>query len=264
MHRQLLAAAVVLCASQSLFAQAVNATGPGTLTIAIGRIQENRRDDADSPIAYAGSGPGGRIAYSWSRPGHRAYIELDGEAATLAPVATISQPDLPPLQESFDSFSLRWGIEWQQPRFPGRWGELALGLEFGAALTLDRHLYPGQGTSEQSFDLGVASVAPTARWTRRIARGEITAKLGVPLLALVDHPYADVRYATQVMSFRLASVERLRQADGSVAYEFAFSRRFALRAEYRLTAFALDDSEPIRRVAQTLSLGISRRLGASR
>jgi hypothetical protein len=261
MIRQLAAAAAVLWAWHTASAQAGDATRGGTLTVTIGAIQEYRRDDADSPIAYAGTGPAARIEYERIRPERRDYFALSGGAATLTPVGTVSDVDIPPLQEGFDAFDIRAGMQWRQRHLSRALGELSLGVEFDAALTLVRHAYAGQGTSHQSFDLGIATVAPTARWSRRVGAGDLVATIGVPLIALLDHPYADVRYAAQVTHFRLASLSSLRQADGGVSYEIAAGRGAGIIAQYRLSVLALDDFEPIRRVSQSLSLGMIRRFG---
>lgn len=258
-----LAVALLVCSSGFARAQEAPNRGSG-LTVSFVRIQENRRDDADSPIAYAGSGPGGRIEYEGDRPGRRTYFALSGGGSTLTPAAAVGQADIPPLQEGFDAFDLRAGTQWHAGPLPGVHGDLFIGVEADAAITLVRHAFAGQGTSHQSFDLGVATIGPTARWSRRTRSGEFAASLGVPLVALIDHPYADVRLAAQVSRLRIESLSRVRQADGGLSYELALGGGTGVVAQYGLSVFVLDDLEPIRRVSQSLSLGFTRQFGRLR
>src|SRR5690242_14909863 len=102
--------AVALLVFSSAFARAQEVPNPSsTLTVSFGRIQETRRDDADTPIAYGGSGPGGRIRYERTGPERRTYVALSGGGSTLTPAASVARPDIPPLQEGFDAFDLRAG-----------------------------------------------------------------------------------------------------------------------------------------------------------
>ena len=225
MHGRLIGAAALLCASLPLCAQTSGDAARGTLSASIGTVLENRRDASDSPVAYGGSGIGGVIEYDRTTFTRRRYFSLGGGAATLSPSSPMASPEIWPMQESFAEFALKAGMEWLPRSQSGRFGALALGVELSAGATIVLHHYPGLDTSLQSFDLGVASIAPTARWTRRLGSGTLAASLAVPLIAWVDHPYGDVRYATQAMRIRFAPPSQLHAADGSISYEFAAGNR---------------------------------------
>jgi hypothetical protein len=96
---------------------------------------------------------------------------------------------------------------------------------------------------------------------RRIGAGDVAASLAVPLLAWVDHPYADVRFATQLMNVRYAPLSRFHQANGEIAYDFTPGSRTGFVASYRIDLVELNDLQPVHRVSQSLTLAVVRRLG---
>jgi hypothetical protein len=253
------AAAALLLASNSLCAQTRGDSTRQSLTVSLGLLQENRRDDADSPLAYKGIGPNALVGYDWSRGARHWHLELGAGGANLSPVMSV-QADIPP-QETFNLFSLAGGMDWRLRGGSARIGTFALGFEVAATVTLVRHLYPGQALSQQNFDLGVITAAPIIRWKRRLFSGELAASLAVPLLAGVDHPYSDVRFASQFSEVHFAPLSRFRQANGAVSYAIAATRRIDVVATYHLDAMQLDETQRVHRVSQSLSVGLMTRLG---
>jgi hypothetical protein len=253
MHRKFLAATALLCAWQPLRAQDQSGPISRALTISAGIYQENRRDAADSPLAYSGNGPGGRIDYDWTRGSRRWHFALSGSTSNLAPSTSLQQ-DVPST-EAFHSFGVEVGTDWRLNHVASRIGSLAVGVEFASNVTIAQHLYAGQDLSEQSFDLATITLAPTVRWTKRAGPGEFRASLAVPLLAWVDHPYGDVRFATQFSEVHFVSPAQYRQATGGLTYAFHPERRYGATAAYRLSVFDLSDVEPVRRVSQSLTIG---------
>ena len=79
------------------------------------------------------------------------------------------------------------------------------------------------------------------------------------MLAWVDHPYADVRFATQFSEIHYASPAQYRQAAGAFTYAFHPLSKYGATAAYRLSVFDLNDIEPVRRVSQSFSIGFVRR-----
>jgi hypothetical protein len=224
-------------------------------------VQDTRRDAADSPLAYAGNGTGARIDYDRVRDGSRLHVSLTAGGSTLTPSGSVPLPDIP-LEEAFSLYALEAGMEWRLRGAAARSSDFALGVEFGSTITLARHLYAGQDMAQQNFDLGVATLGPTARWTRRVGAGQVAASLAVPLLAWVDHPYADVRFATQLMHVHFAPLSQFRQANGELSYAFRPESRTGITASYRIGMLELDGLEPVRRVSQSFSVGVVRRFGA--
>jgi hypothetical protein len=262
MRTLFLAATALLLASKSLCAQARADSTRRSLTVSLGALQENRRDDADSPLAYTGKGPAALIGYDWARGARHWHIELGGGGANLAPVAAVVA-DTPP-KETFNIFSLAGGMDWRLRGGSARTGTFALGFEAATTVTLVRHLYPGQELSQQNFDFGLLTLAPVVRWKRRLFAGEIAASVAVPLLAAVDHPYADVRFASQFSELHFASLSRFHQANGAISYAAAIARRLDILAMYHLDVMQLDETERVHRVSQTLTVGLVTRLGALR
>jgi len=261
MRELLSAAAAVLCAWSTVRAQAGDGPTQRALTISLGVAQETRRDDTDSPLAYSGAGPAGQIAFDWTRAARHGYVSLSASEATITPRVSPAEADVPP-EEAFNSYAFEAGMDWRFRGGSARAGEFALGAEFGATFTLARHMYAGQDLSQQNFDLGVATLGPVARWTRRVGAGDFTASLGVPLIAFVDHPYADVRYATQLMNIHFVPLSQFHQANAGLSYAFRPESRIGVTATYRVGIMELDDLEPVRRVAQSLSVGVVKRFGA--
>jgi hypothetical protein len=232
-----------------------------SLAVSLGAFYENRRDDADSPLAFSGSGVGERIDYARARAGRRWYFSLDAGSATVTPVASgvVGQRE-----EGFGAYSLDAGTDWRLRGSSERTGEFALGVQLGATLTVTRHYYSSDDLTEQTFDLGVITLAPAARWSRQLGTGIFTAALALPLLAWVDHPYADVRYANQFVQFHFVPLTRFHQADCILSYEFNPHGRYGVMASYRADAIELDELEPVRRFTQSLTVAVVRRFGPLR
>ncbi len=255
-----LAATALLFATNSLCAQARGDSTRQSLTVSLGALQENRRDDADSPLAYTGKGPDALIGYDWSRGARHWHVELESGGANLAPMSDV-QGDTP-LKETFNVFSLAGGMDWRLRGGSGQMGTFALGFELATTVTLVRHLYPGQALSQQNFDFGEITAAPIIRWKRRLFSGDLAASLAVPLLAGVDHPYSDVRFASQFSEVHFAPLSRFRQANGAISYAIAATRRMHVVASYHLDVMQLDETQRVHRVSQSLTIGLVTRLGA--
>ena len=260
MRKLVLAAAALLLASEGLCAQARSDSTRQLLTVSLGGLQENRRDDADSPLAYTGKGPAALIGYDWTRGPRHWHLELGSGGANLAPVTAV-QADTPP-KETFNLFSLAGGMDWRLRGGSPRTGAFALGFDIATTVTLVRHLYPGQALSQQNFDFGLITAAPVIRWKRRLFSGELAASVAVPLLAWVDHPYSDVRFASQFSEVHFAPLSRFRQATGAISYAIAATRRSHIVAAYHLDVMQLDETERVHRVSQSLTVGLVTRLGA--
>ncbi len=153
-------------------------------------------------------------------------------------------------------------MEWRVDRGRSPLGEFAFGAEFGAMFTVARHQYAGQDLSQQDFDFGALTLGPTARWTRRVGPGDLSAMLAVPVIAFVDHPYADVRFAKQFGDLTFEPLTKFHQASGEVAYAFWPGSRIGLTATYRAGAMELDDFSPVHRVWQSIAIGVVKRFGA--
>lgn len=251
-----------MCAWTPARAQNGGDSSRQSIALSFGGIQENRRDESDSPLAYGGAGPGARIDYDWSRAARHWYASFAAGWATVTPTASGLAAPRP--EEDFSSYALVSGMDWRLHGSSARVGQFTLGVQFDATVTITRHLYAGQDLSEQTFDLGVVTLAPAATWTRRVRGGELEAALAIPLLAWVDHPYADVRFGSQLLEPRFAPLSEFHQANGGVSYAFNPESRYGVTAAYRIDIMELNDLEPVRRAAQSISIALVRRFGALR
>lgn len=249
----------MLFASRSAFSQTISETATHALTISIGAIQETRRDDTASPLKYSGLGRGAQVDYTWERGGRSAYASLSAGASTLTPSPSVSaaQPE-----GDFSAFAVTTGLRWRLSRDSTGKNEFALGAEFSAAATVTRQMYDDPTQGEHTFFFGDVSIAPTARWRRRLGVGVFGATVAVPLLAWVQHPYADVRVANGLANLRYASPSQFRQAKGEVSYAFRPDDRIGVNAAYRIGLLQLNDLQPLRSVSQTFSIAVVTRFGA--
>jgi hypothetical protein len=251
----------LLCAPSVVCAQARDSAGT-SLTVWAGALGENRRDAADSPLAYSGSGPFGRLDFDWTGATRHGYVSLSAGGATLGLTGSVEESTPP--QEVFSVFTLEGGIDWRLHGAGHRQSDFSLGVQFVTSVTVTRHLYANEDLSEQSFDLGVLTLAPVGRWSHRFGSGELSASLAVPLVAFVDHPYADVRFPAQFSRIRYTAPSQYHEADGAVSYLYRPQSRYGGLVTYRLEAFGLEGVDPVHRVSQSLSLGIVRRFGVRR
>ena len=230
-----------------------------SLTLSLGAFNEFRRDDADSPLAYSGTGLGERIDYARNRADRRWYFSLAAGSATVTPTSSgvTGQGE-----EAFGAYTLGVGTDWRLRGSSTHGGEFALGVQLDATLTVTRHRYTSQDLTEQTFDLGTVTLSPAARWSHDLGAGVFTAALAIPVLAWVDHPYADVRFANQFVELHFAPVTRFREADGVLSYEFRPHGRYGITAAYRVDAVELDELQPVRRFTQSLAVTVARRFGA--
>jgi hypothetical protein len=259
MRRLLLIATGLSFASRSALSQTAGETAMQTLAISLGANWEMRRDDTASPLMYSGTGRGTQIDYTWERAGRSAYASLSAGALTLAPSRPVSDPQP---EEAFSTYTVETGMRWRLPGGPGRTNELAFGAEFAASAIVTRHMYEDPNQSEQTFFLGDVTLGPTGRWRRRLGMGIVAATLTVPLLAWVQHPYADVRVANGLANLRYASPSQFRQAKGELSYIFRPEDRFGLTAVYSFGLLQIDDLQPVRSVSQSLSIAVVTRFGA--
>jgi hypothetical protein len=263
------AAAALLLASYPVHAQTSGDSIPSVrkaLTVSFGIAQENRRDAADSPLAYGGLGPGIQVTYDQLHARRHDFLSLSASNSALTPqTGGIALQTATPGEEAFGAYAIDAGVDWRLPRWSGRHSEFAVGFELEGSVTVARHMYSGQEQpQEQNFDLGVISLAPTARWTRRIGVGEFSASVALPLLAMVDHPYADVRFSKQLMNIHFAPLTQFHEESGELAYAFMPESRVGVRVMYHLSVLELNDLEPVRRVSQLFSAGMVIRLGTAR
>ena len=98
------------CACNAARAQAVGDAPRQALTISLGAFNENRRDDGDAPLAYAGTGVGERIDYMRIRAGRRWFFSLEAGSATLTPVASGLHGQS---EEGFGAYSIGAGTDWR-------------------------------------------------------------------------------------------------------------------------------------------------------
>ncbi len=82
-----------------------------------------------------------------------------------------------------------------------------------------------------------------------------------PAVAVVDHPDSSIIPDDVSPPVRVASVNALRGGDLRVAYEPVSYRSMSLRAAYHASVLRYDDVRPVRSLAQSLNLGIMKRLG---
>jgi hypothetical protein len=244
-------------ATRLAFAQADTEMPLPTLTVSLGAGQQTRRDDVVSPAQYIGYGPALAGEYDWGGAVRRWYASV--AAATMS----LKSPQLssdPRPSEAFVSGVLATGVRW---RLSGNAesGYFLIGTEVSASAAVVRHVYGDPDRTEEAFAAIIISLAPTITWMRRLGANELSGSLGVPLVALVDRSYSDLRAPDQLARGRLAFPSNLRQANFEVSYVIHPERNFGFTAAYGVGVLELIDAEPSGGVAQVLSVGVVTRFG---
>ncbi len=237
-------------------AQSVLSPGAQTLFASVGYVDSGLLDETASPVRFAGGGV--KLSLGWSRTFAPIAIvaTLEGSSHSLAPLDGSGETNERFTEGVFSTELLRRvGGSSAGP------SSLLAGVEITASATINEHTYPAAEPFTADYLLAAASIGPAATWTHAILGGRLSADLGIPLLALVDHPYSDIRDQHTPLSFRFVSAESYRGLRGGVSFTNAVSRTLGVVYAYRVGIVRFDDTQPVREVEQSISVGLVARVG---
>jgi hypothetical protein len=246
------------CSTIAGVARAQDATpADNRLFVSTGLAYAAQRDQRISPLAYAGAGPVASVGFV--RRTGRARFEIALAGARRRTTSGITHDDRP--YERGVLGRLRVGY---YRRIAGGAGRRAAWFVGGAArmeLSGIDHHSADMPRQVGSYGLGYLALAPPALWTRPVGReGEISARLGVPLLAVVSRPYFNRGFDITV-PLRVVSLDTFRAASGAIRYAHPLGARTEALVAYRLSALAYQDAQPYRRLEQALTVSLSLHLG---
>ena len=228
------------------------------LSVLAGLASVDERDALASPIRYSGAAKFLQIGYVTADPRRVIAIRLGLENGILASPATDPSTDLPHQE------SLRVWVEAEYVHRlgsgdrPFRWragGVLAVHV-----MAVDHFYATG---SDFGYGLISASLAPAVSVTHPVGeRSSLSARLAIPLVALVGRPYGDTRLVSVGgLPLNLGSVNRFQSADLSAGFTTPLSGGLDFTLGYHLTVERLEGSDPVRYAAQALTVEIGARLG---
>lgn len=138
---------------------------------------------------------------------------------------------------------------------------LSLGLQASGAFSLTTHSYIDAASSASRYRLTTVSLGPVFRMGMVHATDEVSAQVGAPVVALVDHPYTALWSGSGAPRMRFASVGQYHGVNGDVAYLRRFNR-LAIRMNYRAALTRIDEVASVRSLSQALTVGFAIPLGA--
>lgn len=242
-------------ASQA-YAQRAPLDSGSTLRFAMTGSQEARRDDVASPLIYRGVGGGAAVAYTrHTRDRGELAMSVEARIARLSPSTTVIRTT--PTQ-TFTGGSAHVAFLRRIPVAQRANLRALIGGDAMLNISGVRHTYADPERTQHGFGLGYAGVGPRMGFRASAGRNVLETRLSVPVVALMQRPYADVRLLEQGLDLRLASVDRFRQVNGEIALLRTVTRRIGLGVAYRFDFTRLDDLQPLRTAAHSLSLELFR------
>jgi hypothetical protein len=227
------------------------------LLVSTGLAYATQRDQRISPLAYAGAGLFASVGFM--RRTERARLEIALAGTRRRATASITHDDRPYERGVMG----RLGVGYYR-RIAGGAGRRGAWFVGGAAhmeLSGTDHHYADMSHQLGSYGFGYLALAPTALWAMRMGPGgEISARLGIPLLALVSRPYFNRGFDITV-PVRVVSLDTFRAASGVVRYAHPLGGRTEALVTYQLSALTYRDAQPYRRLEQALTVSLSLHLG---
>ena len=221
-----------------------------TFSASVGVLESARIDETASPVRYAGHGAD--FSLGWSRFFARYSLgaRLEGGTRSLAPLGGVESAS-ERLSEGSLSVSLLRTLAGSHPT-----GEFSAGARLDALASIVEHRYPTAELLTSDYLFAAATLGPAAAWDRDLAGGRLNATLGIPLVALVDHPFTDIRGESAPLAFRAVSVASYRGVNGGVSFTSSLTRTMGIVYAYRIGVVHYDDAQPVREVRQSISVGI--------
>jgi hypothetical protein len=127
------------------------------------------------------------------------------------------------------------------------------GAYLGATTDVTEHQYAGRPEPSDEFGYGAIELGPAVRASFRVKHATISNDLAVPLVNVVDFPYANLKMAGSV-HLRFATLPRLIVFDDAVSYGIGDGTKRNVRWTYRLTWLRYDLADTRTFVRHSLSL----------
>ena len=118
------------------------------------------------------------------------------------------------------------------------------------------HLFHLAGVASTTYRLASVTAGPGIVVEKRARWGVLRAGASVPLLAVVDHTYSDVKNGYASLRPAFVSLNRLRQANIDVLYTTPNPGQTHLMLGERTNVFSFRDTQPVHSISSMLVVGI--------
>lgn len=226
------------------------------LAVALGIATQ--RDERASPVSYSGRGPSLELDYAHRTA--RSMVEVELGATYTPATSRITAGHRPREDQLAARLRAAYLRRIGEPSRDGVAWFLGATL-FGDVFGQD-HYYGGPGHTDARSGIAIAALAPTAMAERRFRGGRsITARIGVPVVGLLWRTDLDFDFEERIGGPELVSLERLREAEGSLRLAQRLDRRATLALTYRVLALSYRDPQRYACLRHTLGASISVALG---
>jgi len=217
----------------------------------IGFAGIQHRDATASPVSYAGFG--GSLSLDVDRVGPMRRASLNMRVAVPRLSSSVTEAGYP--REEVSQGDLAVSLGWRVRRNATR-ARLYLGPRLSFTNTYWRHIFPPNVGDEMGYLFANIALAPEVSGFSPVRQGTLEFRAAVPLVALVEHPYTDVRVIPpEGLQLRWATVTSFQQANLAVAYRRSFTRRVGWVARYRARVTRYVGAQPYRAAENALDLG---------
>lgn len=229
------------------------------LLVSTGISYAVQRDQRASPLAYSGAGPVVDLAFV--HRADKALLEIGASGTSRRATSRITEHRLPYER----ALTGRARVEYY--RLVAGDANTRTSWFVGGAVRVEAtgndHHYADLDMQTGSYGFGLASLAPAVLWETRFTGGRtISARLSVPVLAVVSEPYFNRGFDIDA-PLRTVTIGALRAASGAIEYTQPVGARTAVVVGYRLWALDYRDAQAYRRMSQVLIASLSLHLGRS-
>jgi hypothetical protein len=234
------------------------------LSITVGPLFIAQRDEKASPVRYGGAAPFIELAYSTGTTRRRFDARIGGAYGGMR--SSLTRPDDLPRQQSGRAWlDIEYSCSLTARPSGTRW---FLGGLLSTHGTLIEHHYTTVGYNDAIFAFFSAALGPVVSVSHGMGDRVLSARLGVPFVALVARPYdvfvplyQEPRPSGTHLDSRIVTMWAFRAVDFSAAYTAMHRSRTRLVLGYRLVVERYSDDEPFRFASQALSVTLAIRIG---
>ncbi len=228
------------------------------LTFVVGPLFLAQRDEIASPVRYGGAAPFLEVSYATRTSRRKVDLRVGGAVGTLRSALTRGN-DVPHQRTGRSWVNFEYSRTLGVPRSHTRWLVGGLMVARGT-LIVHRYGVPNDG----GYAFFATTVGPVVSVER--ARGErttLSARLSVPVLALIGRPYGvfgplhrDPRPSGNGLRLRVATVDVFQAADFTAAYTATRRSGVDFILGYHLIVERYRDEERFRFASQGVSLAL--------
>lgn len=222
----------------------------------VGFADSQRRDGVVSPVTFAGVGYGASVDYDHSGPRGLVAVSATWDAQRFRPQTGVVSATEQVAEATLRADLLRRvgdSRDWID-------GVGASVSAWGIGAT---HRYADPGASRAQFVAVFATLGPAVAAARSLAGGSAHLQLSAPLFGLVDRTYSVARSDFSPVQIRLVGPRELGALSGAASYVAWERSAVSMICAYRFQVLSYRDAQPLHTASQTLSVGLSRRLGGT-